>query len=636
METIRHDLTFFSFSSPSFQPRKSSPPSRPRLARRTSISALLCVAAAAPHLAQGAPDTQSIEPLVITATRTAKPLAETAAQATIITRDDIDSGNSLNLLDLLQQRAGVEIRSNGGPGQTSNVFIRGANGTHTLVLVDGQRVASSTSGTAAFENIPLALIERIEIVRGPRSGLYGSDAIGGVIQIFTRSGNRNAGYAVIGGGSFATRNASAGLSALFGETSLTIGAGYQKVNAPSATNAAAGAFTFNPDRDPYENANGKFAVSHRLDANNKLAFDAWQSQGKTSFDGGPGDTETVNKQTLSGFALKSDNQFVPGWNSRLSLGQTSDDIRVQSSFPGDFKTRQKLVSWQNDIAVGRGEISVGAERRDERVSGTTKYTDSSRVTDSVFVAASQKMGMVSLSANVRRDREDQFGNRTTGGASAGLQLSPAQLLYVSGANAFRAPSFNDLYFPGFSNPLLQPEKSRSGEIGWRFTSRELRANAAYFDNRIDNLIAFDFVTSKPQNVQRARIRGIEAGFNTTFFSIDWRADVTVQEARNTLTDKRLRSRAKVFGALGAGQTLDAWQWRIDMVANDARFDSANEAPVSRLSGYALMNANVRYAIDPQWKIELIGNNLTDRRYALARGYEPLGRTLLLNLRFDSK
>lgn len=635
METIRHDLTFFSSLLPSSK-RNPRPPSHPRFARRTGASAvsraLLLVAVSA----QASATPQAIEPLIVTATRSEKPLAETAAQATIITREEIESGNSLTLLDLLQQRAGIEIRSTGGPGQTSNVFIRGANGTHTLVLVDGQRVASSTSGTAAFENIPLALIEKIEVVKGPRSGLYGSDAIGGVIQIFTRNGSRNAGYIVVGGGSFATRNASAGLSAVFGETSLTLGAGYQKVNAPSATNAAAGAFTFNPDRDPYENANGKFAVQHRLDANNKLAFDAWQSQGKTNFDGGPGDTETVNKQTLSGFALKSDNQFVPGWQSRLSLGQTSDDIRVQSSFPGDFKTRQKLVGWQNDVAIGRGEVSIGVEHRDEAVSGTTKYTDSSRVTDSLFVAASQKFGAVSLSANVRRDQEDQFGNRTTGGASVGVQLSPSQLLYVSGANAFRAPSFNDLYFPGFSNPLLQPEKSRSGEIGWRFTSRALHANAAYFDNRIDNLIAFDFVTSKPQNVQRARIRGIEAGVNTTLFGIDWRADVTVQDAENTLTDKRLRGRAKVFGAIGAGQTLGAWQWRADVVANDARFDSANEAPASRLGGYALVNANVRYSINQQWKIEVIGNNLTDRRYALARGYEPLGRNVLLNVRFDSK
>jgi vitamin B12 transporter len=504
------------------------------------------------------------------------------------------------------------------------------------VLIDGQRVASSTSGTAAFENIPLALIERIEIVKGPRSGLYGSDAIGGVIQIFTRNSNRSAGFMVFGGGSLATRNATAGLSAILGETALTLGAGYQKVNAPSATNAAAGAFTFNPDRDPYENANGKFAILHRLDANNRLAFDAWQSQGTTRFDSGPGNTETLNKQTLSGVALKSENQFRPGWQSRLSVGQTSDDSRVQSSFPGEFKTRQKLVSWQHDVAVGRGEVSVGLERRDERVSSSTDYTNSSRVTDSVFVATSQKLDAASLSANVRRDREDQFGNRTTGGVSAGVQLSSAQLIYVSGANAFRAPSFNDLYFPGFSNPLLQPEKSRSGEIGWRFTSRDVRANVAAFDNRIDNLIAFDFVTFTPQNIQRAQIRGIEAGITTTLLGIDWRVDVTAQDAKNTITDKRLRGRSKVFGSLGAGQAWGKWQWRGDVVANDARFDSTNEAAASRLGGYALLNASVRYAIDTRWKIEVIGNNLTDRRYALARGYEPLGRYVLLNLRFDSK
>jgi vitamin B12 transporter len=577
-----------------------------------------------------------MEPLLVTATRTAKPLAETAAQAIIITRDEIDSGSSLNLLDLLQQRAGVEIRSNGGPGQTSNVFIRGANGTHTLVLIDGQRIASSTSGTAAFENIPLALIERIEIVKGPRSGLYGSDAIGGVIQIFTRRSDRNAGYVTIGGGSFSTRAASAGLSASFNDTSLTLSGGTQKIDAPSATSAAAGTFTFNPDRDPYENTNGKFGVSHRLDSNNQLAFDAWQSSGKTNFDGGPGDTETVNRQILSGVALRSDNQFLGRWKSRLSAGLSTDDSRVRSSFPGEFRTRQKLFGWQNDIALGSGEVSVGLERRDENVRSTTQYTAQSRSTDSVFAATSQKFGAFALAGNVRRDQENQFGGRTTGGASLGFQLTAAQRIYLSGANAFRAPSFNDLYFPGFSNPLLQPEKSHAGEIGWRFTSRDVRASVAAFDNHIDNLIAFDFATSRPQNIQRARIRGVEAGVSTTLAGIDWRLDVTAQDAKNTITDKRLRGRSKVFGSLGAGQTWGKWQWRADVVANDARFDSANEAAASRLGGYALLNASVRYAIDPRWKIELVGNNLTDRHYALARGYEPLGRYLLFNVRFDSK
>ncbi|NJR39427.1 MAG: TonB-dependent receptor, partial [Leptolyngbyaceae cyanobacterium CSU_1_4] len=144
------------------------------------------------------------------------------------------------------------------------------------------------------------------------------------------------------------------------------------------------------------------------------------------------------------------------------------------------------------------------------------------------------------------------------------QLNATQLLYVSAANAFRAPSFNDLYFPGFSNPLLLPEKSRSSELGWRITMPTVRANVALFDNRIENLIAFDFVTSKPQNVQRARIRGVEMSMDSSAFGVDWRVQLTAQSPENALTGKQLRSRAKTFGAASATQTVGALTWRVDI------------------------------------------------------------------------
>ncbi|MEI6737336.1 MAG: TonB-dependent receptor [Pseudomonadota bacterium] len=579
--------------------------------------------------------------ILVTATRTAKPLAEIFAQATIINREDIDAAAWVSLSDLLQRRAGVEIRTTGGPGQPSSVFIRGANGAHTLVLVDGQRIGSSTSGATALENIPLDLIERIEVVKGPQSGLYGSDAIGGVVQIFTRHGSvagvsGNVGFVKVGTGSYDARNLTAALHAVTGDTTYTLGAGVQKINAPSATNPAAGSFTFNPDRDPYENTHGKIGIAHRFSATDRVTFDVWQSRGKANFDNGPGAAETANNQMLSGGSLKSDHEWISGWKSRIAIGQTIDDSRVMSDFPGTFKTRQNQYGWQNDFSVGTGEATAGLERHEEKVASTTNYNSTSRSTDALFFAATQKFDVVSLSANVRHDREKQFGNRTTGGATAGFQLTPSQLLYVSAASAFRAPSFNDLYYPGFSNARLQAEKSHSAEMGWRMTQRDVRIDAAYFDNKIDNLIAFDFVTFTPQNIQRARICGIEAGMETTLFGIDWRLQFTSQGPKNTLTDKQLRSRARAFGTLGASQTVGAWRWRIDVLANGLRFDSADESSGSRMGGYTLLNASLRYVIDHQWRIEVIGHNLGNRTYALAQGYNQLGRQVLLNIKFTSK
>ncbi len=572
--------------------------------------------------------------IVVTATRTATPVASLLAQAAIITRDDIEAAGPISLVELLQRRAGIEIRATGGPGQTSSVFIRGANSNHTLVLVDGMRLGSSTTGAPAFENIPLDIIERIEVVKGPRSGLYGSDAIGGVIQIFTRRANKTSKQVTLGAGSTDTRNLNAAFNAVNGDTTYSLTAGYTKIDAPSATNPVAGSFTFNPDRDPTQNTNGKIGFAHRYNALDRVAIDVWQSRSKTRFDSGPGNLDTYNQQTHTGASIKSDNQFAPIWLSRLNFGQTIDDSRVTSAFPGKFKTTQQQLGWQNDLTLGAGTVIIGAERREEKVDSTTNYNRKERTTDSLFVATSQTFNAMLLSANIRRDREDQFGSRNTGGVSLGWQAASAHLLYVSAGNAFRAPSFNDLYFPGFSNALLQPEKSRSHELGWRYTTTGTKVNVAYFDNKIENLIAFDFVTSRPQNIQRATIKGWEANAEIDLFGLNWRAALTSQSPENALTGRLLRSRAKVFGTVGVSQTVGAWSWRADVVGNGARFDSANEASSSRMGGYALVNANLRYQLSPQWQLELVGNNLGDRRYELARGYNQLGRQLLLNIRLS--
>ena len=574
-----------------------------------------------------------VDNILVTATRTSQTLAETMAQAVIISRDDIEAAGMVSLAELLQRRAGVAIRATGGPGQPASVFMRGANGAHTLVLIDGMRVGSSTSGATALENIAPDMIERIEIVKGPRSGLYGSDAIGGVIQIFTRRAKASGAYVGFGAGTFAAQHMAGGLTLVGGDTTFTLVAGRQKINAPSATNDSAGSFTFNADGDPYQNTNGKIGVAHRINATDEVRLDVWQSQGKTAFDSGAGNAETVNKQTLFGASLQFHNQLSAHWRSRLVIGQTVDDITIIAAFGGKFKTRQNQYTWQHDASFGGLDGTAGFERRDENVSATTGYTRRVRSTDALFLAGSKKMDAWSLSANLRHDREQQFGARNTGGVTAGVQLSTSQFLYASAATAFRAPSFNDLYFPGFSNAALQPEKSRSSEIGWRLTQPGVRVNAAIFDNQIENLIAFDFVTSKPQNVQRARIRGMETAVDATLAGIDWRLQLTTQNPKDEATGKQLRSRARLFGALGAGQTLGAWRWRVDAVVNGARFDSANEAPASRMGGYTLLNAQLAYAINRRWQLDVTGNNLGDRVYALARGYNPLGRQVMLGVKF---
>lgn len=581
--------------------------------------------------AQGARPDAALANVLVTATR--MPLAEdaTLAQTTVITRRDIEAAGSSTLVELLQRAAGVEIRSTGGAGQPAGVFIRGASAQQTLVLVDGLRLSSATAGGAAFENIALDLIERIEVVKGPMSGLYGSDAIGGVVQIFTRGYSKPRLTAELGIGSNSTLAFNTGFSTIEGNTSLTLNAGYREVSARSASNVNAGSFTYNPDRDPYDNTHVLMKVAHTLWQGEVLSVSAWQSVGHTKFDDGPtGDPS--NKQTLSGVQLASENNFASFWKSNLRFGQTTDNSVVSSSSPAKFKTTQNQLVWQNQFTTPVGAWLLGYEWLDQRVASSTEYDKSKRNTQSFFASVNETIDQQRLSASVRRDREDQFGSRTTGSISYGIQLQTDELVYASYGEAFRAPSFNDLYYPGFSNPALRPEKSRSVEYGWRVTKPEYRLNLAIFDNQIDDLIAYDFKTNAPQNILRAHIKGLELSTDFAWAGFNWRGAVTAQRPEDGETHKQLRSRAKQFGSIAVSKTWSKWDFAVDVSGNGKRFDSGSEAVSSKLAGYTLLGGSVRYRIDKTWTLELSGQNLTGHNYELARGYNTPGRNVFFNVK----
>ena len=578
--------------------------------------------------------TPQVEQLIITAARTPQLLVDTLATTSVISREEIDAAGNATLAELLQRKAGVEIRATGGAGQPAGVFMRGANSQHTLLLVDGLRLGSATSGSPAFENVALDMIERIEIVKGPLSSLYGSDAIGGVVQIFTRKSERSRLQANIGFGTDSAYAFNAGFTAVEGNTSVTLNAGHRQVRARSATNADAGSFTFDPDRDPYKNSNVSFDISHTLWQGETISLKAWQSRGAVHFDNGPGD-DARNRQTLSGIAVSSVNQITTDWTSRLNIGRTTDDSRVTSSFPGTFKTEQNQAVWINEFKSVRGSTSAGVEWREERVTSSTNYNQRKRKTGSLFAGYLERFGESNeqqLDFSIRRDEEDQFGKRNTGSIAYGLRLSPAVLLYARRGRAFRAPSFNDLYFPGFSNPNLKPERSEQGEIGVRWNTSVSRASLVYFDNRIDDLIAFDLVTFTPLNVRKARIKGWELSGDTLFAGVSIKGALTAQKPIDANTGLQLRSRAKLFGSLAANYSIGQWQIGSDVVASGRRYDSATESASSRMGGYAILNARVAYQVNKMWSIEVNAQNIADRKYEMARGYNPQNRSVFLNLK----
>jgi vitamin B12 transporter len=578
------------------------------------------------------------ETVVVTATRAITPEA-TLRDVTLISRDDIEAAGPISLGELLQRRAGIELRAVGGAGQPQSLFVRGAGSAQTLLLVDGMRVGSATVGTTAVENIPLELIERIEVVKGPMSSLYGSDAIGGVIQVFTRGKSAANLFATAGYGTDNDWRVSTGIVTEDRGMRLALAGGYRQVDAPSATNPRVPFGAYNPDNDPHRNAYGNFKFSQKLWQGEVVELDAFTTQTKTHFDAGPGDD--VNEHKVSGAKLTSVNEIMPWWHSRITFAQGRDRIDTVGSFPGFLETRQDQASWINEFALQTSKVIVGAETVRQKVSSddATPFSTTRRDTNSVFTGVNESYAGHRFEASVRRDQDDQFGDRNTGSASYGLDFPWARVAATYG-QGFRAPTFFDLYGPAFPganpNPNLQPEESRTTEVTFRSPLKSpYRWRVSGFDNRFENLIAFNSVAGMPVNVARARTRGIELEGEATWHGTRFRGTFTAQKAKDDDTGLRLQGRAEQLGSLDATYKWRDFTFSAGVVASGPRYDSPNEDPATRLGGYAVLDARVAYSFKKFWSAQLSVANLGDKRYEGAMGYDAPRRSIFLQVTFQA-
>lgn len=588
--------------------------------------------------AQILPVVTSTSPLLVTATRSMSE-TPTLRDALVITRAELEAAGPLSLGELLERRAGVELRATGGPGQPQGLFIRGAGTAQTLVLVDGLRVGSATVGTTSIEHIPVEMIERIEVVKGPLSSLYGSDAIGGVVQIFTRGKSVPHLFASAAYGTDNDRRVAAGVSAVDGDTAISVAMGARKVDAPSATSPRA-TFLHDPDRDPHENAFVNVRASQRLWQGETVSLDAFASRSRTRFDAGlpfegpPQDDR--NDQSLAGARVTSTNKFASWWTSRLMVGHGRDKVTTRGLYPSEFETRQDQVSWVNELATEAGAVTAGLETVRQKVGPDGQFTRQRRDTRSAFAGLRESWAGHSLEASIRRDDDDQFGARDTGSASYGIDWAGVARVSVTVARGFRAPTFFDLYAPASDfyrpNPGLRPERSRSREVALRsLGAGAVSWRVAAYENRIEDLIVF--VDPTVENVGRAEIRGAEASVGTTWRGTRWSASVTVQDPIDEATGLRLPGRARHFGTLGAERDFGALRVSLAAHASGDRYDRPGET--ARLPGYATLDARLRYAIDRRWTVELAATNLGDKRRETSVGYDAPRRQVMLSLRFEA-
>ena len=591
-----------------------------------------------------------LDPVVVTATRQATRASELLSDVSVIAREDIENAapNS-TVAELLARQPGLEMSSTGGPGSATSIFIRGTNGEHTLVLVDGLRVNSATLGAVSWGYLPLSQIERIEVLRGPASSLYGSDAIGGVIQIFTRRGEGPARFSgEIGYGSWNTYAASAGVSGGAAGWRYSLQVADQHTDGFSSVRNRFNS-QYNPDRDGFTNQSASGSLSYSPAAGHEFGASFLFSAGANHFDANypaSASADYKQRQTVAGYSLYSQNRFLPEWTSTLRLGRGTDDARNYADALrfSAIRTDQDQYQWQNDIRLPVGQALVAVERLEQKVaSDSTAYTQRRRTIDSFLLGWSGRFDNHRLQVNGRYDDNSQFGGRTTGSAAYGYQFTDAWRANLSYVTAFKAPTFNQLYWPndGFSsgNPNLRPEKSTNQEAAVHYETSNHHASVTYFRNEVKDLI--DWQETPPGswfyihvNVSKARITGWTLAYNGQVAGFDLRASADFQNPRDQDTGKLLQRRSTEHGLLAVGRQYGAWEWSAELVGSGRRYGDA--ANTQRLGGYGLLNLQAGYRLTRDWVVFARANNVFDKQYELAPDYGTPGANLFVGLRYSPK
>lgn len=604
---------------------------------RFCIASLLFVI----HPVLDARDAEDSPPIIVTATRTAQTADETLASITVITRQDIERLQARSILELVRGTPGISSSNNGGAGKITTLFLRGTEADHTQVLIDGVKVGSASSGLTAIQDIPVDQIERIEIVRGPRSSLYGSEAIGGVIQIFTRKGGGplNSNFS-IGAGSYSTYNASAGLSG-GGERGWysinTSGSSTEGFNAcyGKPFPAGAGCFTEEFDKDGYRQASGSVRAGYRFPDGTEFDLRWLRSDGRSEFDGSfVNETKTI-QEVIGGHLRWSPLQM---WQLSFTAGRSQDnsDNLKNGTFINRFDSERDSLSLQNDVSFGAHQhLSVGADYQNDRLSSTEVFTVTERDNRGLFAQHQANIGDHDLQFSLRRDSNEQFGTHETGGLAWGYRYSTGLRFAASYGTAFKAPSFNELYFPGFGNPNLRPETSRSAELGARGAVSSGQWSLAIFQTRIDDLIAFDTTSFAPANIESARIQGVEAGYSVRVGSWETRTGLTLLDPRNRATgpndDNLLPRRAEQTLRLDADRTLGPYRFGTTLQAAGRRYDDiANTRP---LAAYATLDLRSEFRATRDWVVQLSLVNALDADYETASYYNQPGRSVYFTLRY---
>ena len=609
----------------------------PALLCSTFSFALLPLASAVAQAneSESSSTSDTLDPIVVTATLGPRTVGESLSSVTVIDEEEIREKAPNAFQDLLQGQPGISVKTNGSFGKATSVYTRGTSNDSTLFLVDGVRLRSATLGGASWQYFPPELVERVEIVRGPKSSLYGADALGGVIQAFTLDPDRGrTGWVEAGVGNFNTQKTAAGVGGTFGDTRVSLSGVHRETDGTAIVTGG--------DDKGFRNTAGVGRVAHEFDNGGEVSFMMFESDGNTEFEGG--ETDFMLRTT----ALKLEAPVSEYWHQSILFSESRDETENErTSGPSAYETRTRTARWVNTLTWDVHELALGAELMGDKVGGSEDFDENSRSNAALFGQFRLSFGPTDVQMSLRGDDNEAYGTNETGAIALGHSIDRAHRIRLSYGTAFRAPTFNDLYTPrsafAVGDPTIKPEESETYELGLSGNYQSWFWDTAIFQLDIENMIQWQEVSPwfyKPQNVDEARIQGIELGMG--YEAQGWRAGaaVTLLEPENRTEERDLEYRSTQTIKLDLSKQLGDWLLGGTFVAANHRYDYDDYAGTkTRLPGYGTLDLHAGWAFAPGWSSKLTVENVFDKERATAEYsgggyYITAGRTAMLTVRYD--
>jgi vitamin B12 transporter len=629
---------------------------RSRSAQAVRCRVILMVAASA--LGGGSVRAQdTLGTVVVTGTREPQPLERSTADIVVIDADTIRRSSADSVEDLLRREAGIQITRNGGPGQNSGFFIRGASTNSTIVLVDGVRIGSATLGQAEFEAFNLAQVERIEVLRGPASSLYGADAVGGVVQIFTRRGVGEPRFsAAAAAGGYASRQGDVALSGSSRNVDYAVSVAGESSRGVSALRLGDAYGSFNPDRDGYSRGSAQLTLGVTPAPGHRVGIAAFETRLHSHFDGADfnppafmADPSADFQSRLTTRVTSTDyrGELTSAWTTTAQLSRSVDDLTSGGTTASRFVTRRSQMTWQNAFRIDASNQAVIAyEHLDERAAADGFASELARRNDAVVAGISAESGRHAMQADLRRDNNSAYGGDTTGRLGYSFEILSGLKLRGLAGTTFRAPTFNDLYYPNFGVPSLRPERGRSFEIGVVWKSGWSHGDVTLYRNRVRDLIGVESNVDAAgvslgrcpagdefgcaRNVGRARLQGASLAAAQRWGAFDLNLRAELLDARNADTGERLARRAAHQESVSLRYSVESWSAAVSSLVIGSRPDAGVV-----LGGYGTVDVKGTWRVRPGWQLEAKVLNALDHHVEPLRDFQGLGRQAWLGLRYDS-